>query len=642
MSSTVADHCRAYALSSPDDSDFQEKCDHDHDDVCDRCNQLSSVMNDIEKAVEEAECTSATRKELSFVVKEAKKNIISWKSHLLRSVNQDRRRLDVLQKLDSSSVLLVLDWAMKYEPRKFRESQSEWFGKRGIPWHITVATRRGSDGGLETMTLVHVFESVTQDRHAVLAILDDVLKQLKVAMPELQLVYLKQDNAGCYHCVLTIIAARYVATRNGIALESMDFSDPQGGKGCCDRKAALIKSHMSVYLNSGHDIETAEQMQEAIESSNGLPGVNVYLCSMTSETNSQPTWDGVSFISNIQYSESGVKVWRAYGIGKGKSLPWSTFDFTDEDVLPSLTSSTNKPTAGFVPIKPKRERRPTSSKSSENVETDDSEDDSSVAAQLPSSEGSLFSCPEEGCVKTYRRYSSLQKHLDCAEHERALEFETLYDRAILGYASKLEHADSDIPRLQENFNTEVNACPPPSKGWALKSSNSKRKRFSDKQKNYLLAKFQLGERTGRKCNPTVVSKEMRIAKDDNGELLFDSSEFLTSKQIAGVFSRLAAKRSDLIANDEDDNVLEENEREKELRELKTEIMSEISSSHPIVYDTYDICDLVTNKKMLKFSINMLQEICTSLGLDTAGIQTRRKKPYIELLENLVNDCECQR
>ena len=44
----------------------------------------------------------------------------------------------------------------------------------------------------------------------------------------------------------------------------IDFSDPQGGKRSCDRKAATIKSHMRTHLNSGHDIETASQMMMAI------------------------------------------------------------------------------------------------------------------------------------------------------------------------------------------------------------------------------------------------------------------------------------------------------------------------------------------------------------------------------------------
>lgn len=35
--------------------------------------------------------------------------------------------------------------------------------------------------------------------------------------------------------------------------------------GSCDCRVATIKSHMKVHLNSGHDIQTATQMQEAIE-----------------------------------------------------------------------------------------------------------------------------------------------------------------------------------------------------------------------------------------------------------------------------------------------------------------------------------------------------------------------------------------
>ena len=68
-------------------------------------------------------------------------------------------------------------------------------------------------------------------------------------------------------------------------------------------------------------------------------------------------------------------------------------------------------------------------------------------------------------------------------------------------------------------------------------------RFSTKQKEYLIAKFQIGEQTGQKVDPTSVSRVMRTAKDSNGERLFDSTEFLTSQQIASFFSRLASKRS---------------------------------------------------------------------------------------------------
>ena len=51
-------------------------------------------------------------------------------------------------------------------------------------------------------------------------------------------------------------------------------------------------------------------------------------------------WEGVSFISNIQYSQEGLRVWRAYNIGPGKFIPWRKFDVPDKQDVPSLVSST--------------------------------------------------------------------------------------------------------------------------------------------------------------------------------------------------------------------------------------------------------------------------------------------------------------
>ena len=126
----------------------------------------------LEDALKEAECTNDTREELVFVASQAKQHIHSWKSHLLRSTNRDDCRLDIIKELDETSVLLVLDWAMKYLPRKFRESQTEWYGKRGIPWHTAVAMIRGTGGEMEMMSFVHLFESCNQDSCAVLAIVE--------------------------------------------------------------------------------------------------------------------------------------------------------------------------------------------------------------------------------------------------------------------------------------------------------------------------------------------------------------------------------------------------------------------------------------------------------------------------------------
>ena len=70
--------------------------------------------------------------------------------------------------------------------------------------------------------------------------------------------------------------------QHGVEIKRLDFSDLQGGKGACDRKAATIKAHMQLYLNSGHDIETPAQMCEAMQSSHGISSLSVTLCESVS------------------------------------------------------------------------------------------------------------------------------------------------------------------------------------------------------------------------------------------------------------------------------------------------------------------------------------------------------------------------
>ena len=45
-----------------------------------------------------------------------------------------------------------------------------------------------------------------------------------------------------------------------------NFSDPQSGKDVCDRKIAPMKGHIQRWANEKHDVVTALDMKEALES----------------------------------------------------------------------------------------------------------------------------------------------------------------------------------------------------------------------------------------------------------------------------------------------------------------------------------------------------------------------------------------
>lgn len=579
--------------------------------------------------------------ELTFVTTQAKQAIHAWKAHLLRNVNQDEARTDALDMLDETSVLVIQDWAMKFLPRKYRETQTDWFGKRGISWHITVAIHRAElDQKFHTMTFVHVFQSCSQDSCTVLSIMKDVVSKLKKELPHLESVYYRQDNAGCYHCGASITGASLIGKDTGVFVRRMDFSDPQGGKGACDRKAASIKSHMKIHLNAGNNIETGREMVAAMLSSDGIPGVHATL--VIPPTFPRPVsakLEGVSAISNIEYRKDHLRVWRAYGIGPGKVVPLSKTGIRNEMTIPDLdediTESNQLSDAHFIPTKAKPLRPQKSFSPQQCQETAD---------EL----SSLYSCPEEGCMKTYQRFSALQHHLDCGRHERALEHETLLDKAAHGYSERLQGQSGSFPELPPAARPDSGAQPSLQMGWALKSSQGRsRKRFSDKQKNYLFSRFSIGEVTGQKADAASVAKAMMTARDVHGERLFTSSEFLTSQQVASYFSRLASKRTlkDHEREEEDSDVeidqREAAENEYDFSGLRNDVLEQLAISHPIYYDCYNLCELIKNGKISNFAIPVLQDICRHFDIPVVDITKRRKAPYVDRIVAYCKDCPCQ-
>ena len=186
--------------------------------------------------------------------------IHTWQCHQLRSVEQDKARLDVIDLLEDETVLIVNDWAMKFLPQMYRESQIDWFGKRGISWHISVVYRQVL-GELESQGFIHIVQSCSQDSSTVITIMQHVIHTLSTENPSISKAFFQQDNPGCYHSSTTLLACPSIEASTGIKVVGVDFSDPQGGNGAADRMAAAAKSHIRMYINEGHDVTNVEQMK---------------------------------------------------------------------------------------------------------------------------------------------------------------------------------------------------------------------------------------------------------------------------------------------------------------------------------------------------------------------------------------------
>ena len=72
--------------------------------------------------------------------------IEEWKAHILRAAHQDAAKTDVIENMKANQVLLIMDWAMKFLPASFRETQRDWFGKKEKSWHVCVAVLKSENG----------------------------------------------------------------------------------------------------------------------------------------------------------------------------------------------------------------------------------------------------------------------------------------------------------------------------------------------------------------------------------------------------------------------------------------------------------------------------------------------------------------
>lgn len=277
--------------------------------------------------------------------------------------------------------------------------------------------------------------------------------------------------------------------------------------------------------------------------------------------------------------------------------------------------------------KPKNDKR----KAQQEVEDSDAE------ADVESGQPSVFTCPQDGCVRVFLRHASLEKHLSLEKCTRSLERHSLLDLAKLGYQSRLEAGVGTIPTLSSNI-TEQSNVNTTNEGWALRA-NKKSYRFSYNQKRYLDAKFEIGRATGRKLNGEEVAPQMRRAQGPNGERLFRVSEFLSPQQITSYFSRLAAKQK--RGAPVDDHDLCAYEEEGNFAEARMMALERIQLEHPICYDQYNICSMVADDKLNLLKLTMLQNICRGLELGVPTKDVRKKAVYINLLKDASAMCPCQ-
>lgn len=577
------------------------------------------------------------RDDLMYDFNASKDKIMAWKCHIIRSVNQEEGKQDAIRNLTSTSALLIIDWAMKFNQMRYREKRSEWYGKRGMSWHISsVVTFDNQSKSSRVLSYAHLIDSCSQDWFAVASVFENLLERIKIDFPDVRTVCVRSDEAGCYHTTNLIAAIKDISDRVGIHVDRYDFSEPQQGKDVCDRVLCPMKASIRRHCAEGNDILNTSDMRKALKE-RPVKGTTaaVSILDTSSENLQVHKIKYFSDLHNFKFEEKGLRTWKAYNVGPGKFISWDSLYIQHQ-------GATNMSLQGGQEFFNTSETRQlTHKKNKSQTSSDDSHDD----------QESLFVCHEEGCSYNSDTYSDLELHIDVGLHDTNPKGnESLFDGFRRDWAAKFAGIDNYtkaktcIKPDELSYLCYHNTTCSLNKGWALKA-RIVNVRFSENFRSYLIAKFDLGERTGMKADPEHVSSEMRCAKSENGERRFTRQEWLSKTQIAGFFSRLSASRKkstvphtqDLLmmdAQDDIENILQESDR----ADLLKEIDDSIGLQHPIVYDTYDLCDYYLRDKIASFNVSMLKDILKYFEVHYRSKD--RKAELIRLVCEVIKECNC--
>ena len=130
-------------------------------------------------------------------------------------------------------------------------------------------------------------------------------------------------------------------------------------------------------------------------------------------------------------------------------------------------------------------------------------------------------------------------------------------------------------------------------------------------------KFLVGQSTGIKASLSHVARDLRNARTESAKRRFSIDEFLTPQQITSYFSRKAAKTKNVVADEEATELAQKDQQT--YSSARETIIRECQIEHPIMFDTYDVCRLYSEEKLIKLNVPLFSHFCIFFSMDVDGL-----------------------
>ena len=237
--------------------------------------------------------------------------------HIIQDCQQEKAKRDTLQNLGDKDIFWIKDWLLKILPRKFREPQQDYFGKKGMSQHVVIYMKK--DNNLHKYVYFTLLQKCDQNMAQTLSVMGHVCKQIKADFPNI--IYWR---------------ACHILKQNGFSLIKHDFNEPQKGKDQCDRESTVVQHCKTVYINAGNNIQTVEDINnewawmELNIYMNGVKNAKVYIADIDSSVNEIKSQkiENIFNYHSAEFEDNKICFWNYYSVGKSIVAEKKCVEFT--------------------------------------------------------------------------------------------------------------------------------------------------------------------------------------------------------------------------------------------------------------------------------------------------------------------------
>ena len=268
-------------------SDEPTACTSEHKGPCKECEdslQVFSDMIDLAKKAQSIQGIPPEKKEQYFElqkeIEKCRKNLIDWRSHIVRKKVESGFSRDEISSLQPDEAIVVSDFKMKILPMYFRENQRKFFGKRGTAClgFMVLTNAEGKDGEVDVHFFFFFSNDTTADTNFVLAGKSYIYSEfLPKELPEAQRIKVRfeSDGAAAFNSNTAKACMPYWSKWTNGRVEEVQIRHSVNGDGKSPLDGAFGKlgANLREAVNDRcTDITNAETCLDAYQKGAGIKG----------------------------------------------------------------------------------------------------------------------------------------------------------------------------------------------------------------------------------------------------------------------------------------------------------------------------------------------------------------------------------